>query len=285
MAYRHPLAFLLGFSGLALHRAYAGEFGAEFVEARLAEVRAMLAAWDAGELGDAEDRVGEVDTVAGYRVWSASYDDPGNPLIDIEEPVAREILAALPPGRALDAACGTGRYAALLAGRGHRVLGVDSSPDMLDRARAKVPTGVFTRGDLRWLPVPDDAVDLVVCALALTHVPALAPVFAEFARVLRPGGHLVTSDIHEQSLCLGGIASIVDDNGRVARMPAARLRPSDYLVAARSAGFEVLDCREPCWPPSPHAGGPVVRVWAAEAADVVYENTPAAIVWHFRMPG
>jgi SAM-dependent methyltransferase len=285
MAYRHPLAFLLGYEGLALHRAYAGEFGPDFVEARLDEVRAMLAAWDAGDLGVAPDLIGEVGTVAGYRVWSATYDEPGNPLIEVEEPIVRELLAVRPPGRVLDAACGTGRYAALLAGAGHRVIGVDSSPDMLGKARAKVPDGVFALGELQRLPVPDRAVDLVVCALALPHVPALAPVFAEFARVLRPGGHLITSDIHWQSLYLGGIASIADDSGAVARMPAARLRPSDYIAAARSAGLQVDDCREPTWPPDPHAGGPLSRTWAAEAVDAACENTPAAIVWHFRMPG
>ena len=46
MAYRHPLAFLLGYEGLAQHPAYAGDFDARFVEARLDEVRAALSAWD-----------------------------------------------------------------------------------------------------------------------------------------------------------------------------------------------------------------------------------------------
>ena len=89
---------------------------------------------------------------------------------------------------ALDTACGTGRYAGFLAGRGLRVVGVDGSPDMLARARTRVPRGEFLVGDLHRLPVADAGVDLVVCGLALTHVPALEPVLAEFARVLRPGG-------------------------------------------------------------------------------------------------
>jgi SAM-dependent methyltransferase len=42
--------------------------------------------------------------------------------------------------------------------------------------------------------VPDDSVGVVVCGLALMHVPDLEPVFGEFGRVLRPGGHLVISD-------------------------------------------------------------------------------------------
>ena len=199
VTYRHPVAFLLGFEGLALHRAFAGEFDAEFVEARIAEVRTILAAWDRGELGTAE-RVGVTGTVAGYRVWSRTYDEPGNPLIAVDEPIALELIDRLPARRALDAACGTGRFAALLAARGHEVVGVDSSPDMLAVARRKVPAATFVRGDLSALPLADASVDLVVCGLALTHTATLEPVFAEFARVLRSGGHLITTDIHWQSL-------------------------------------------------------------------------------------
>jgi SAM-dependent methyltransferase len=138
MAYRRPAAFLLGMEGLALHRAFAGEFDAAFVAARLAEVRAILAADERGSLGTG-DHVGETDTVAGYRIWARTYDEPGNPLIGVEEPVVRDLLAGLPPGRAVDAACGTGRHAAALAAAGHAVVGVDSSPDMLAVARRNVP--------------------------------------------------------------------------------------------------------------------------------------------------
>lgn len=69
-----------------------------------------------------------------------------NTLFDYDEPVMHEILDALPAGTVLDAACGTCRYAAYLAGRGHRIIGVDSSPDMLVRARA--------RADLRFKETP-----------------------------------------------------------------------------------------------------------------------------------
>jgi len=281
MAFRHPLAFLLGFEGLALHRAFAGEFDRGFVDERLAEVRAMLAAWEQGELGPG-DQVGAIDLVAGYRHWSRTYDEPGNPLIDLDGPILREILGGLPPGRALDAACGTGRLAQLLDELGHDVVGVDASPEMLALARAKLPLSAFALAGLDRLPLPDAQVDLVTCGLALVHQPALGPVLAEFARVLRPGGHLVTSDIHWQSLYLGGIASVVGDDGVEARLPAARFRPSDYVTAAVAAGFAVRGCREPRWPASPHAGGPFLRAWAAGAADAAYENTPGAMIWHFQ---
>ena len=156
-----------------------------------------------------------------------------------------EILDGLPAGDALDAACGTGRYSALLAERGHRVTGVDRSPDMLDRARVRVPGAGFLLGDLHRLPVADRSVDLVTCALALTHVPALGPVFAEFARVLRPGGHLVICDMHPEIVALGSIPCVRLAGGEPGRLPAHRHLVGDYLRAALPVGLRPVRCEEP----------------------------------------
>lgn len=121
VAYEHPLAYLLGLEGLALLRAFRGEFDREFVEARLAEVRRLL---DETALQQAVS-VDEVDTVSGYRCWSATYDDPVNGAFGIEQPIMRELIDRLPVGDALDAACGTGRHSQYLAERGHRVVGIE----------------------------------------------------------------------------------------------------------------------------------------------------------------
>src|SRR5260370_42244114 len=83
----------------------------------------------------------------------------------MEEPVVREIIDGLPPGRALDAACGTGRHAAYLAARSHVVTGVDISPGMLAVATAKLPGVDFRHRDLRPPPLPDAAADPGVVAL------------------------------------------------------------------------------------------------------------------------
>lgn len=107
--------------------------------------------------------VDRVDTVTGYRAWSRTYDQPGNAAFDVDGPVVAEFVDALPPGGG--AACGTGRYSRLLADRGHDVIGVDSSPDMLALARARVPRARFHLADLTALPAGDDTVDLVTRGL------------------------------------------------------------------------------------------------------------------------
>jgi SAM-dependent methyltransferase len=226
--------------------------------------------------------VGQLSSAEGYRLWAPDYDQPGNPLIEVEQPVVREILDRLPPGTALDAACGTGRHAEYLTGLGHRVIGVDSSAEMLARATQRVPRAGFTSGQLHQLPVADETADLVVCALALVHVPELTPVLAEFARVLRPGGHLVVSDIHVVSLYLGGVPVLAGPGGRAGMLSASRHLASDYLASALSLGLQLRSCSEPVRPAGDQAGGPLARQWCSAAADAAYAGTPAAVIWHFQ---
>ena len=66
----------------------------------------------------------------------------------IEEPVVLELLAGLPAGPVLDAACGTGRYMEHLLAAGRDVVGMDASPEMLAAARAKLPGADLREGTL-----------------------------------------------------------------------------------------------------------------------------------------
>jgi hypothetical protein len=101
-----PLGYLLGLEGLALLRGFAGAYDHDFTRARLAETRALLNTAD--RLGDGA-AVAAITTSDAYDNWSASYDEPGNGLIDVEQPLVRTLIDDLPVGVALDAACGTGR--------------------------------------------------------------------------------------------------------------------------------------------------------------------------------
>ena len=300
MIYQHPLAYLVGLEGIALLRAFAGGYDEEFTAARLAETRALL---DSAEQFGRGVTTGPLTTVDGYRGWAEDYDQAGNQLIELEQPIVREILDGLAPGIALDAACGTGRHSSYLASLGHKVIGVDNSPEMLAKARVKIPEGEFHQGDLHALPVPDDHVDVVVCALALTHVPDLAPVLAEFVRVLRPGGHLVISDSRGLFGAIG-IPLVKDGpDGTPGFLPDRVRLTSDYLTAALPLGLQVRRCEEPRRPyplvdPNgiPPAAEPAPalvtdapsNIWAlhsfaTEAANAAYRDAPAAIIWHFQL--
>ena len=119
---------------------------------------------------------------------------------------------------------------------------------MLARAEAKVPGGDFRFGDLGALPVDDAAVDLVVCSLALTHLPELGPAFAEFARVVRPGGTVIVSDIHPLWVTFVGAAAVFPAASEGFELHFVRnlLHPvSEYVRTAIDAGLLIHECREP----------------------------------------
>jgi len=241
--YQDPLAYLLGIEGIALLDAWAGDHDRAFTEARLAEIRRLL---NDEKLRDRGVLVERVSAVTAYAQWAAGYDaEAGGGLFAADEPVVAGYLAGRKPGVALDAACGTGRFAGFLAERGYRVIGVDSSPDMLAHARRRVPDGEFHVAGLDRLPLPDQSVDVIVCALALVHVARLDPVLAEFARVLRPGGNLVISDIHHELVTRGSVITARGPAGEPCIVNTYRHQTGDYLRAALRVGLQVRWCEEP----------------------------------------
>ena len=100
--------------------------------------------------------------------------------------------------RALDLATGTGDIAFMLHDKGASVVGLDITARMIELAAAK-RTGSrprFLVGDMMALPFPDRSFDLVTTGYGLRNVPDLPAALAEIARVLRPGGQLLSLDFN-----------------------------------------------------------------------------------------
>lgn len=108
-----------------------------------------------------------------------------------------EILAqAWPSGpRVVDLGCGAGYLAGWLAERSTEVIGVDHSERMLDEARANVAAAEFRQGELDALPLVADEVDVAFANLVWHHLPDHDAAAREIHRVVRPGGHVVVSDL------------------------------------------------------------------------------------------
>lgn len=99
--------------------------------------------------------------------------------------------ALAPPGKVLDAGCGTAQLSMPLVVCGYRVTGVDVSEQMLQRARAKVPPGreaTFLVEDVRALPFDTAYFDAVVVSKLFQHVGGWTDAVDELRRVTAPGG-------------------------------------------------------------------------------------------------
>jgi SAM-dependent methyltransferase len=270
--------WVVGMQGVALLRGWLRDDLAR-AGTRVAELRALVDRLDEGLPGVELDWA-ELGVREGYGRWATTYDDLPNPLIRVEEPAVRTLLADVPAGVALDAACGTGRHAVHLRERGHRVLGVDATPGMLERARRKLPDVEFREGTLAALPVASATVDVAVCALALTHVADVRPAIAELARVVRSGGRLVVSDFHPAMELLGGSTLFQAADGTHALVEACFHGHDEYVAAFRACGLAIRGCVEPRWTAAeiPLLAGPLFDLAPGAFHDALV-GVPAALVW------
>jgi SAM-dependent methyltransferase len=104
-----------------------------------------------------------------------------------------ELVRAAGAGPVADVGCGTGRVTALLAGQGLQVSGIDLSPQMVATARREHPGLRFEVGSMLALDLPEGALGGVLAWYSTIHVPddRLPGAFAEFRRVLAPGGYVL----------------------------------------------------------------------------------------------
>lgn len=158
--------------------------------------------------------------------------------------VVRE-LDLRPDSVALDVGCGSGNHSFRLATHfGLQVLGVDPVQRHLDlarEARRDVPEEIasrvsFSRGAATDLPVADSSVDLVWCRDVLVHVASLDDAYAEFARVLRPGGRAVVYQLVATPLLSSAEAAALFP---VMGVVPSSMSPAVTDSAVRRAGLRV----------------------------------------------
>jgi arsenite methyltransferase len=158
--------------------------------------------------------------------------------------------ADLQPGEVVvDLGAGAGIdcfLAAKQVGEGGRVIGVDMTPQMVERARsnareAGVTNVEFRFGEIEALPVPDASADVVISNCVINLSPDRARVLAEAFRVLKPGGRLVISDLisdEEAPEILRESAAIA-----CACLPVLERDYRRDLDAAGFSGYQVLEKR------------------------------------------
>lgn len=175
-------------------------------------------------------RTGAHAVVDAYRRWAPCYDqETGLSALD------ELAVAALGPrggGRLLDAGCGTGRRLP----KGDGAVGCDLSMPML---RAGRRAGRVVNADIARLPFADASFELVWCRLVVGHLPSLAEPYAEFARVCRPGGRIVITDLHPDAARADMRRTFVDADGNAGEVPHYRHDADTHLTAVAAAALKV----------------------------------------------
>ncbi len=177
----------------------------------------------------------------GYERWAPTYDHFPNPLLNREERYLAPLLPTLEGKRALDVACGTGRWLQHLLMRGAQLaVGVDVSAAMLQVAGRKAAIrGRLLRADCLRLPFRPSAFDFAICSFVLSHIGELRSIACELARVMSPNSELLITDLHPEGHARGWRTGFRD--GQSAVEIEAFPRSAESMVRAfHAAGFECL---------------------------------------------
>lgn len=153
-------------------------------------------------------------------------------------------LASLKKGEiVLDLGSGAGLDAFLAAkkvGPSGRVIGVDMTPEMVEKARANsegYSNVEFRLGEIEHLPLPDGSVDVIISNCVINLSPDKQQAYSEAYRVLRPGGRMLISDI----VLEGELpAAVRKDPDSWSACIAGALQKEEYLEIIRKAGFSEI---------------------------------------------
>jgi predicted TPR repeat methyltransferase len=181
-----------------------------------------------------------------YDEWAKGYDDDlvswsyQAPAVVAETVITRQPDA----GSVLDVGCGTGLVGKALRAKGFmgKILGLDISQASLEVAQQGGAYDSVEQADLQQrLPVEDDSVDALVCVGVMTYLPEVESVWREFARVARPGGHIVVTQ-REDLWDTRGCQAVVDRlQSEGVWTPVEIAGPAPYLPEGYGGTPEV-DC-------------------------------------------
>lgn len=181
-----------------------------------------------------------------YNLWAAQYDSNENKTRDLEGRALRETLTGIDFERCLEIGCGTGKNTEWLVTKGKKITSVDSSEEMLKRARAKISSAnvQFRQADVN-LPwsFAEGRYDLVTFSLVLEHIENLDHIFQEVNRVLTPGGYVYVGELHPFKQYTGTKARFDTEEGRNI-VQCYDHHVSDFVSSAKKSGLQLIDLNE-----------------------------------------
>jgi SAM-dependent methyltransferase len=214
-----------------------------------------------------------VNVGSGYAQWAKTYDQTVDNRLDLGLLVQLDRVRWQELQWVADLGCGTGRVGDWLRQQGcPNVHGVDFSRPMLRQAATKQVYSLLCLADLMRLPLPSRSYDLCVTVLTACHLHDLRSLYAEGARILRPGGVFVLLDYHPFFL-LRGIPTHFDkaDGESIAIENVVHFF-SDHIASGRNENWTLIEMKERF----------VDEVWVAERPKMgphLHQPISFAMVW------
>ena len=186
-----------------------------------------------------------LDVAAGYAAWAPFYDASMDDRLDLPLLSALASLSWSGIATAVDLGCGTGRTGAWLRSRCvGKIHGVDLSPAMLDQAVAKRIYDRLVRADATATGLVDEDYDLAISSFAACHLSNLAGLYAEAARLVRPGGRVVLVDYHPFMLLKGVPTHFNAPSGEPVAIANVIHHFADHIALGRKNGLTLLELHE-----------------------------------------
>ena len=181
-----------------------------------------------------------------YNIWADHYDTNANKTRDLDTISTIETLGTVEFSRVIELGCGTGKNTNYLLKKADRVIGIDFSEKMLDKAKTKVQDNrvTFQKADLttEWQIENDDA-DLITCSLVLEHIKDLEFIFNQANLKLKTNGLFFISELHPFKQYSGTKARYETENG-TQELETYVHHISEYLNVAINNGFELMKLKE-----------------------------------------
>jgi SAM-dependent methyltransferase len=187
-----------------------------------------------------------VDVRSGYGEWVATYEQTVEDAMDIHLLEAMREVPWATIRNAADLGCGTGRTGAWLRERGIASIdGVDLTPEMLDRARARQVYERLVEADVSSTGLDPGAYDLVTTCLVDEHLADLRPLYAEARRLARLGAVYVLVGFHPHFIMASGMPTHYDSaSGEAVAIQTYVHLLSDHVSAGLAAGWTLVEMRE-----------------------------------------
>jgi len=184
-----------------------------------------------------------------FDLWADVYDLELNPLLMLEERVAVSLLPSLKGCDVLDVGCGTGRWLSKLEKFGVASLsGIDSSSIMLQHARHKLSnTTMLYQSCSPNLPIENCSKDLVISSFVLSYLNDLQMFALECARIVRPGGCILISDMHPATAANREWKHAFHVDGVKIEIPTQPRVLKEVISVFRDYGFDVQTLIEPAF--------------------------------------